>query len=170
LYRLKIFGIKKETFRAWTMQQIGRLFASIDATALSQFLDSLYVATKPYLHPGIKRQIKKDKQAGYQIVLMSGNYDIFLERFRSLGFDVIIGTSLFNENGEYINNPEIIISERKPLEVTKRLPEIDWHYAKAYADAIYDLPLLSIVGQPIVVTPDKKLAILAKQNHWRIIK
>jgi phosphoserine phosphatase len=169
LYRLRVFGVKREAFRAWAMVQVGRLFASITLQALSNFLDQLYEASLPSLHKKIVKQIKLDKQAGFTTILLSGNYDIFLERYRTHGFDYILGTSLFNEQGAAREKIEIVISSKKSEAILKAIPQIRWDQTKAYADSIYDLPLLDLVKEPICVTPDARLKKHAILHHWKII-
>lgn len=39
-----------------------------------------------------------------------------------------------------------------------------------YSDSHHDIPLLEIVGKPIVVNPDRKLKIKAKKEKWEIIR
>jgi len=38
----------------------------------------------------------------------------------------------------------------------------------AYADAISDLPMLELVGTPVVVNPDARLSQVGGQRGWRI--
>jgi len=38
----------------------------------------------------------------------------------------------------------------------------------AYADSLSDLPMLELVGTPVVVNPDARLSALAGQRGWRI--
>ena len=38
----------------------------------------------------------------------------------------------------------------------------------AYADAISDLPMLEVVGTPVVVNPDARLSQVADQRGWRV--
>ncbi|MDA3811632.1 MAG: HAD-IB family hydrolase [Spirochaetaceae bacterium] len=39
-----------------------------------------------------------------------------------------------------------------------------------YSDSHHDIPLLSIVGKPIAVNPDRTLKLMAKRENWEIIK
>lgn len=169
MYRLKIFGIKRETFRAWAMVQVGRLFASLPLETLSQFLDTLYGASKKHLHKKLVKLIQKDRADGFTTILLSGNYDVFLERYREIGFDHIIGTSLFNEQGKMCDPIEIIISDKKPKVIEQRFPSLHWEKVKAYADSMYDLPLLTKAKEAIIVTPDAKLRAYATERQWRIL-
>ena len=40
----------------------------------------------------------------------------------------------------------------------------------AYSDSYSDVPMLSIVGHPAAVNPDRKLARLAGAYHWPVIR
>jgi putative phosphoserine phosphatase/1-acylglycerol-3-phosphate O-acyltransferase len=44
-------------------------------------------------------------------------------------------------------------------------PADSWYYA----DSIADLPVLEIVGHPVCVSPDRKLASIARKRNWRIM-
>jgi phosphoserine phosphatase len=40
----------------------------------------------------------------------------------------------------------------------------------AYSDSYSDVPMLSVVGYPAAVNPDRKLSLLANAYHWPIIR
>jgi HAD superfamily hydrolase (TIGR01490 family) len=40
----------------------------------------------------------------------------------------------------------------------------------AYSDSINDLPLLEAVNEPVVVDPDPKLAAIAQERGWRVLR
>ncbi len=40
----------------------------------------------------------------------------------------------------------------------------------AYSDSISDLPMLEVVGHPVVVNPDAELTRLARRNGWEIVR
>jgi phosphoserine phosphatase len=166
--KLKIFGIQYDQFRYWAMAQVGQLFATITIDQLSQFLDDLFLASKPILHKKIVKQILKDKQEGFHTVLLSGNFDVFLERYRDLGFDDIIGTRLFDNNAKVID-PLIFLAEQKVSVIVKKFPSIQWDKTKAFTDSYADIELLYKVKEAICVTPDKRLLKVAKEKSWRVI-
>lgn len=49
-------------------------------------------------------------------------------------------------------------------------PGVNLSQVTFYSDSITDLPLLEAVGTPIVVNPDLRLALTARQRHWPILK
>jgi phosphoserine phosphatase len=169
LYKLKVFGLDQKTFRLQSMQRLTELFKLVSAEELQRFFDDAYRFAKPYLNSRVLKALKKDKKEGYHTVLLSGNYDVFLNRFKGLGFDTIIGSSLFNGQGELLQTPSIIIGDKKIQELEARLPNLNWEHTKGYADAYYDLPILSKVKIPIVVNPDKKLMKHAHLHQWLVL-
>lgn len=48
--------------------------------------------------------------------------------------------------------------------------KIDLSQSITYTDHISDLPLLELVGQPVVVNPGRKLAEIAQLRGWAIVK
>jgi phosphoserine phosphatase len=40
----------------------------------------------------------------------------------------------------------------------------------AYSDSINDLPLLEAVNQPVAVDPDPRLAAIAMDRHWPVLR
>jgi phosphoserine phosphatase len=148
------------------MQRMTELFALLSKDQLDEFFLDAYHRSKPFINQDVLRAINDDKQKGMTIILLSGNYDGFLNCFKPLGFDIVLGTQLFDESNQLIHTPSIVIGEKKVSLLEERLPNIDWKNTKGYADAHYDLPILTKVGQPIVVTPDKKLTRYAKEKGW----
>ena len=169
LLKLKIFGINQDEFRYWAMAKVGELFGSVSLEQLSAFLDTLYEKSKTKLHKKVVKQIQKDKQDGHTTVLVSGNFDVFLERYRQLGFDHVIGTSLFNQQGKVHQEIKMLSADLKVPSLIAYFKTILWDKTKAYSDSYADIALLTKVKEAICVTPDKKLLKHAQANQWRII-
>jgi phosphoserine phosphatase len=169
LVKSKLFGMKYDQFRYWSMAKVGQLFSGVSMEVLSQFFDSLYQEASPFLHKKVIKHIQKDKEEGYQTVLLSGNFDVFLERFRPLGFDYIIGTPLYNLEGKIPATITMLSADQKIPSLLNALKDLQWSETKAYTDSYADIQLLNQVKHPICVTPDKRLIAHAKANQWRII-
>lgn len=170
LYKFKIFGISQKTFRLQSMQRLTELFSLVSKEELHRFFDDAFRLAKPFLNASVLKALKKDKKEGYHTVLLSGNYDVFLHRFKHLGFDTIVGTSLMDEQNEIIEKPSIIIGDKKIEVLESLLPDLNWAHTKGYADAYYDLPILSKVKEAICVNPDKKLYAYMKKHGWRMLR
>jgi hypothetical protein len=48
--------------------------------------------------------------------------------------------------------------------------DIDLGESWAYSDSASDLPMLRAVGNPVAVNPDEELAVVARQEGWRIMR
>ena len=47
--------------------------------------------------------------------------------------------------------------------------DIDLIRSHAYSDSINDLPMLELVGNPVAMNPDRKLAAIARKRGWQIL-
>jgi phosphoserine phosphatase len=100
---------------------------------------------------------------------LSGNFDVFLERYRVLGFDEIIGTQLFDHQAKVFKSITILSADQKVSAILKKFPSIQWDKTKAFSDSYADIELLNKVKEAICVTPDKRLLKASKANQWRVI-
>jgi HAD superfamily hydrolase (TIGR01490 family) len=64
-----------------------------------------------------------------------------------------------------IGHGKVVQTERLAKELGFRVDE-----ATFYSDSLTDLPLLERVREPIVVNPDLRLARVAKQRGWRVVR
>lgn len=169
IYKLKIFGMKKETFRVRAMHDMQKLFSSVSYEEASKCLNAVYLDLKTSLNSEVLKALKKDKEEGFTCVLLSGNFMPILEPFKSLGFDEVIGTKLY-ENKTIIPYDEIdiLIHDKKKEALLKAFKDADLKASKVYADSFYDLPLFLIVGTKIAVNPDKPLRDYALKNGFTI--
>lgn len=171
LYKLKIFGWDKRRINPYSMQQTASLFQSVSSDVLQAFLLDNYHNLQAYIFQPIKEQLKKDKEAGYHTVLLSGNLDIILHPFKEDGFDTIIGSQSYKNNKLLSSNEvEILIEDKKRETILEMFPKANLKESKAYADNGYDIAILEIVGEPCAVNPDKELEKHALKHHWKIIK
>jgi HAD superfamily hydrolase (TIGR01490 family) len=124
--------------------------------------------------PEIINEIAFHKKNGAGIIILSSAISSICEPVgRRIGADYIICTTMESNMG---------ILSGKPVgnycfEAEKRVRLLSWckeytsdpSEAWYYADSIADLPALEVVGNPVCVYPDKKLAKIAKQKGWRKI-
>lgn len=107
--------------------------------------------------------MKKFKQEGYKVYLISASAEFYLNELYNLKeVDKIIGTRFTNEKGEY--RRKIIGENCKGDEKVKRLMEelekenikVDFKESYMYSDSLSDMPLFKLVGHPFLVNPKKK--------------
>lgn len=120
-------------------------------------------------------RIGAHRLSGHQIVLLTGTLDFIAKPLAEhLGISCIQASHCAMNDGFFspfppLNHPygyeKLQIAHDLALRFKIGLSE-----CIAYADSIADLPLLSAVSQPIVVAPDFRLARIAKQKGWEILK
>ena len=120
--------------------------------------------------------LHQHKQSGHTVVIVSGTYSELLEIVgQELGVPNVIGTRLEVVDDKYtgkIVNPSCIGENKVKLFeefINQNGVEVDLLSSFAYADSIFDVPLLKLVGNPVATYPDEDLRQLAEHNGWRIL-
>jgi fatty acyl-CoA reductase len=123
------------------------------------------------IYPDALACLRKHKQMGHRVVLLSGALDFLLDPLRNLADDVLCA-SLAEEEGVYTGElsgaPVAGEARARMLASYARKRGVDLHRSYAYADSISDLPMLEAVGNPVAVNPDRRLAAAAKDRGWQI--
>lgn len=129
----------------------------------------------PYLRKELVNEIEKHREEGRIPVIDSGTFSPLLKRIaRHVGAENAFGTELEVRNGRLTGRIKgtFNIKEEKVQKIERQFKregkEIDWKGSFAYADSIFDLPLLLKVGNPIVVFPDEDLMTHAREKGWKI--
>jgi len=130
---------------------------------------------RKYYRKSIIEELVKDKQNGYKTVLLSASIENYVSKIaEDLKFDTFIATRLnFNQNcftGKFCTPNCKGIEKIKRLKEIEDFSQVNWKISKAYSDHHSDLPVLSLVGNAIAVSPTKKLLQIAKRRQWKIIK
>src|SRR5690606_21024928 len=126
---------------------------------------------RPSLYPHAKSLVQQSKRAGLKVVFVSGALECVLRKLAEhLGADEVIGNRLEMKNGiatGKILKPVVAGPEKARLirEHAKR-HGYDLGDCFAFSDSYSDVPMLSVVGHPAAVNPDKRLALLAKAYSW----
>jgi HAD superfamily hydrolase (TIGR01490 family) len=132
---------------------------------------------KPYWRKDALDLIKKHKQAGDLVVLVSAGLTPLEQRIaEKWGADFAVGTDPELRNGRYtgkITGP-VCLDEFK-AELTKQKlaqhgHDIDLTVSTAYADSATDADLLEMVGRPVAFHPDRDLLPIAKARGWQIVE
>ncbi len=120
--------------------------------------------------------LHKHKQSGHMVVIVSGAFTELLEIVgQRLGVPNVIGTKLEVINGRYSGKiiKPLCFGENKARLLKEFMErnglEIDSSASFAYADSIFDVPLLELVDNPVATYPDKDLRQLAEHNGWQVL-
>jgi len=120
--------------------------------------------------------LSQHKQKGHIVVIVSAVFSEFLEILgQRLGVPDVIGTKLELIDGKYTGKvvKPLCFAENKAKLLKEFINqnglEIDLPSSFAYADSIFDVPLLKLVGNPVATYPAKDLRQLAEHNGWQIL-
>jgi fatty acyl-CoA reductase len=141
-----------------------------ELTDLSKELVASYLLNKTY--PSAISFIRKHKQLGHKTILITGAISQIVEPLRPL-FDDVISAEITQESGrlsgELLTVPPTGEVRACLLENYCKQRSIELSQCVAYGDSISDLSLLDMVGYPVVVNPDLKLASIARKKGWPIL-
>ncbi len=131
---------------------------------------SQLILTKSF--PGAIRRVREHRALGHRTVLITGALDFVVEPLRPL-FDDIVSASLeVDDRGRYVGQmvdvPPTGESRASVLFDYAAAHGIDLAESVAYADSSNDLPMLEVVGFPVAVNPETRLASLARKRGWLI--
>lgn len=173
--KLKI--LSEETYKVRWGEDLATLFKGFnkeEGLRIFDWIGSNYIMKS--LRPDIMALLQSHRREKHIVVLLSGSFTDFLETIKQrLGIDYIIGTKLEVINNIYsgkIIKPLCIgVNKARMLkEFIREAPlDIELGLSFAYSDSILDAPVLEMVGNPVAVYPDKKLANLAQCRGWQIL-
>ena len=115
--------------------------------------------------------MREHRALGHRTVLITGALDFVVEPLRPL-FDDIVCATMSVEDGRYTGQmrevPPTGESRASALFDYADAEGIDLSEAVAYADSANDLPMLEVVGFPVAVNPETRLAAIARKRGWLV--
>ncbi|MHB1726461.1 MAG: HAD-IB family phosphatase [Acidimicrobiales bacterium] len=119
---------------------------------------------------GIAR-VRKHRALGHRTVLITGALDLVVEPLRPL-FDDVVCARLSEAEGRFTGRlgelPPIGEARALLLAEYARAEGLRLEQSMAYADSSSDLPMLEVVGYPVAVNPEAKLAAIARRRGWLV--
>jgi HAD superfamily hydrolase (TIGR01490 family) len=125
----------------------------------------------PSLYPAAKALVEQNVRAGHRIILISGALDWIVRHLADhLGAHEIIANRLEMKNrvatGKLLKPVVAGPEKARLIREHARAGGHDLDECYAFSDSYSDLPMLSVVGHPAAVNPDKRLSLLAKAYSW----
>lgn len=153
------------------------LFSSYEGISQDRLLllaDECFDYLKKSLFPEAKSLVRRCRDAGHDVVLISGSLDFLMQYFADyLGATHVIANRLEIKDGYATGRllrPVVAGPEKARLvRDHARIHGHDLNECFAYSDSYSDVPMLSVVGHPAAVNPDAKLARLAKAYGWPVL-
>lgn len=128
----------------------------------------------PSIYQELKRKLEHQRDAGHFLILASASPEFYVaEMGRELGFDLTLGTVV--ERGGLFPDLENHKGAAKVERLRAVLPESYFADGKlrdchGYTDSTADLPMLALCGSATVVNPSPRLAKLAGDAGWEIVR
>jgi putative phosphoserine phosphatase / 1-acylglycerol-3-phosphate O-acyltransferase len=148
----------------------GKTEAEIEKLCSQVFIEVLY----PAVFPDAITEINFHKENNVKVIILSSalNY-ICSAMSESLGMDGYICSSLETNDGFLTGRPTGRLCYG--IEKLNRLAgycitnNVDQSLVWYYSDSISDLPVLSSIGNPVCVNPDRALKNEARKRGWKIL-
>jgi HAD superfamily hydrolase (TIGR01490 family) len=175
LAKLPMFGITDLYSRNVFNEFFFRSYTGESEDRLRYFSEELFEEVlKPAIFDGTPDLIEKSKKLGHKQVVVTGALDFSVKPLCDyLGIDDFAANHLEFVNGYATGRllPPVMASATKAKWIREYAEknEINLSDSYAYSDSISDLPMLSIVGHPVAVSPDFRLKQTALQHDWAIL-
>ena len=155
----------RQVYRQYEGARLEELDAVADEVLTSHVLSRL--------SPAAVRRIREHRAAGQRTVLITGAIRPLTRPLAPL-FDHIEAAELSVDargvcTGHLEHSPLVGESRAAWVQEYAAREGLDLGRSFAYADSHSDLPMLEVVGHPVVVQPDITLLRHAKSNHWPIV-
>jgi len=173
--KLPLFGVTDLYSRNVFNEFFFQSYKGESEDRLRYFAEELFENTlKPAVFDGTLDLIAKSKKLGHKQVVVTGALDFSVAPLAAyLGIDVFAANRLEFVNGYATGRllPPVMASATKATWIREYAEENDINLSDSYAysDSISDLPMLSIVGHPVAVSPDFRLKQTALQHDWAIL-
>ena len=159
--------------RAWT-QDAMQIFAGESERSLHREAKALFrERVEPTIYPEAEEIVRWHQEQGHVVAIVSGATKFVVKPLAArLGIKHILYTRLETEHGRLTGRViDPICFEEGKIYWLQQLVEkqgIDLAKSWFYTDSVTDLPLLELVGHPVVVNPDPRLYRAASRRHWPV--
>lgn len=155
-----------------------RILASVAGTRAEDFLKltpGVVEELLPHIRPESQALLDMHHEAGRDVYIVSASpVEIVGELAAALEMEGGLGTQSEIVDGVYTGRlaAPFCYGEGKAEVVRKIVADRGYDLAQcyAYADSISDLPILSLVGHPVAVNPDRSLVAVAHRRGWPVVE
>jgi phosphoserine phosphatase len=136
--------------------------------------ETLHEIVDPLVYAEAADLIEEHRAAGREIVIVSSSGAEMVEPIgEMLGVDQVVATRMVTEDGRYTGEIEFYAYGANKAEAMRQVAAdggYDLADCYAYSDSITDLPMLSAVGHPTAVNPDRGLRKAALERGWPVLQ
>jgi len=143
----------------------GAPVASIEAEVWDMWAE--HMMNKSF--PAALRRVRRHRELGHRTILITGALDVLVEPIKPL-FDSVVAAHLGQRDGRYTGEltEAPCTGEARALAIREYCSAegLDLEQCVAYADSASDMPMLEVVGHPVAVNAEAKLAAIARKRGW----
>jgi HAD superfamily hydrolase (TIGR01490 family) len=158
------------------VRQVKELLGGVSERRLKRMVPDLLAGILPRIYPQMIDEVRRHQDQGRPTFIVSAAGDGIVSLLAGvLDMDGGIGTRYeVDEQGSYTGllDGGLLYGEGKVPPMRRFASEhgIDLGSSWAYSDSASDLPMLDLVGNPVVVNPDPELAKIARDRGWRAMR
>ncbi|MFW3170156.1 HAD family hydrolase [Geodermatophilus sp. CPCC 206100] len=155
--------------------QITQMCTGWDVATVHEIVrETLHDIVDPLVYAEAADLIEEHRAAGREIVIVSSSGAEMVEPIgEMLGADRVVATRMVTVDGHYTGEIDFYAyGENKAVAVREVAAENGYDLADcyAYSDSVTDLPMLSEVGHPTAVNPDRALRRAAAERGWPVLE
>ncbi len=156
-------------------RQITAMTTGWDVAAVHEIVrETLHEIVDPLIYAEAADVIEAHRAAGREIVIVSSSgAEMVAPIGEMLGVDRVVATRMVTVDGKYTGEIDFYAyGENKAAAMRELAAEQGWDLADcfAYSDSVTDLPMLSAVGHPTAVNPDRGLRRAAVERGWPVLE
>jgi HAD superfamily hydrolase (TIGR01490 family) len=155
--------------------QITRMATGWDVETVHEIVrETLHEIVDPLVYAEAADLIEEHRAAGREIVIVSSSGAEMVEPIgEMLGADRVVATRMVIADGHYTGEIDFYAYGENKAEAMRRVAvESGYDLADcyAYSDSVTDLPMLTAVGHPTAVNPDRALRRAATERGWPVLE
>jgi len=155
-------------------ERVGRMLAGVRVRDLQRLTPDVLAGVLPQLYPGMLTIAYGHQDAGRPIFICTAAAQEMADLMAIvLTFDGAVGSVSEIVDGRYTGRAGGPFTYREgkaqALRELAAREDIDLAASWAYSDSESDLPMLRLVGHPVVVNPDSELRRVARAEGWEVL-
>lgn len=155
-------------------KRVGEMIAGVPVSQLQRLSPRVLAGVLPRLYPQMLERAYAHQDEGTAVyILTAASQEMAEVLAHVLGFEGGLGSRSEVIDGRYTGRPAGPFNYREgKVHAMRELAGregIDLAASYAYSDSESDLPMLRVVGNPIVVNPDPELRGIAAAEGWPVI-
>jgi putative phosphoserine phosphatase/1-acylglycerol-3-phosphate O-acyltransferase len=159
--------------RSWTQETVADFRGQSERSLTREANQIFRELVKPAIYPEAAELVARHREQGHVVAIVSGATKYVVRPLaESLGVKHYLYTRLETENGRFTGRvvEPICFEEGKIYWLQQFIDQQRIDLAKSwfYTDSVTDLPLLDLVGHPVVVNPDPRIYRTALRRHWPV--